>query len=187
MNVLKRSSKASHLPSGDSGVLRRVVAAHVLDLVAARHSVFPAGTPTLSSVNFSLRSVAEEDPRSGVIELRFGAAFAHEHRLAAGGRDDVDAGVLAEERPAAQIAAGVAVHDRSAVRRERRLDIVSRLRDDVAAAAAVGLDHADAAQLRRRSTSCRRSTDRRWRRTGRTRRCRSGCGLLRACRHSRCH
>ena len=133
-NVLNRSSNAIHLPSGDRRVLRRVVAAHVHDLVAARQRRVAGRHADAEQRELLVAGLADEDARAGVVELRLGAAVAHEHRLAACGRHDVDAGVVAEVRPARLIAAGVPEHDRLAVRRKRRLGVVPGLRDDVAAA-----------------------------------------------------
>jgi hypothetical protein len=89
-------------------------------------------------------ALLEIEPRTGRVEAGIRPFLAHQRGRAAGGRHDEDPGLLTVVRPAHVVALDGAVDDALAVARERRLDVVPGRRDDLAAAAAVGADGADA-------------------------------------------
>ena len=142
-----RSSNASHRPSGE-GTICVALSLRTCSISSrpgkgdrrGRHA--DAQQRVLLVAHF-----ANVDARAGVVELRIETALAREQRRTASRRHHVDARLPGVVSPANRIAAGVAVDDRRAVGRERRLHIVTRLRDDVATAGTVGPNHANAAEI----------------------------------------
>src|SRR5690606_7523460 len=92
-------------------------------------------------------AAVEEDPVAGAVVPGPRAVLRDEDRLAAAGRDAVDAGIPAVIRAAQPIAADPAVDDLGAVRRERRLDVVAGPRRQLPAPPAIRADGPDCAEL----------------------------------------
>ena len=127
--------------------LRGVVAADVLDFIAARQRRFEGRETDAQERELLVPDFTDVNARPRVIELGCRAALGDEDGIAAGGRHDIDARVLTEIGAACLIAPDLPEHDLLTVRRKRRLDVVTGRVHHIASRAAIRAHDADAPHL----------------------------------------